>query len=93
MSRNEISCKSVKSIIPYSRIADLLYVFQFSSTYELQDGEYIELPIYCETFEEDFNLKAIVEETENELEINKTTEDYWTLYITEYGTIIITVIL
>ena len=91
LSRDEISFDGVKDFSKYSAIPNLLYAFTFSSAYELKEGEYIEFPIYFNAAIE-LELKAIVEETQNELEVIPIVEDYWMINITEYGTILVTVI-
>ena len=91
LSRDEISFSGIDNFSKYSKIPNLLYAFTFSSTYELKDGEYIEFPIQFKPAIE-LELKAIVEETETELEIIPIVEDYWMINITEYGTILVTII-
>ena len=88
LSIDEITLKSV-NLNKYNKIENLLYAFYFSSTYELKDGEYVEFPLQFKTENE---LKAYVNEEENELIIDKIVNDYWMLHISEYGEIIVTVV-
>ena len=89
LSRDEITCEQIDDIRDYSKIPNLLYAFKFSSTYELKEGEYIEFPIYFNAIE-NLELKAYVNEVENELVIEKILDTFWMLNITEYGIIVIT---
>ena len=88
LSVNDITCKGVEDIDKYLSIHNLLYVFEFSSTYELKEGEYIEFPVQFRT---ERDLFAYVDKTNTKLEIENIIEDNWILKITEYGIIIITV--
>lgn len=88
ISVNDVTCEGVESIDKYLSIRNLLYVFKFSTTYELKEGEYVEFPIQFRT---ERDLFAYVDKTNTELEIENIIEDNWILKITEYGIIIITV--
>lgn len=91
LSVDDIKCAPIEDVENYIKIPNLLYAFNFSSVYELKDGEYIEFPIYFNNLI-DLELDAMVLETEHQLTINKIIDHYWMLNITEYGNIIITII-
>lgn len=88
LSVDEITCEPPENLKELIKIKNLLYAFNFSSTYELKEGEYIEFPFQFRT---ERTLSSYVYETENELKVEKIIDAYWMLYITEYGTIIVTV--
>ena len=89
---DEITCEPVDNIMDYSTIPNLLFVFQFSSTYELKEGEYIEFPIHFNFFDLETELSARMDnEEQTELEIVKIIPNYWMLNITEYGIIVVTI--
>ena len=92
LSVDEITCETVDNIMEYSKIPNLLFVFQFSSTYELKEGEYIEFPIHFNFFDLETELSARMDnEEQTELEIVKIIPNYWMLNITEYGIIVVTI--
>lgn len=62
--------------------ANLLFMFDFYSSYQLKEGWYIEYPIYFRT---DGVLKASINDKDAEIEL--INNPYWILHITEYGTI------
>lgn len=88
LSVDEITCEPPENLKELIKIKNLLYAFNFSSTYELKEGEYVEFPFYFNT---ERNLNSYVNESKNELKIEKIIDAYWMLYINEYGTIIVTV--
>ena len=91
LSSKDVTCESLDNLMDYSTIPGLIYAFNFSSTYELQDREYIEFPINL-FVTKGFNLNAIMDKTETELVIERILDDYWMLHVSEYGVILITIV-
>ena len=93
LSTDDIVCDEVINIRKYFSIENLIYLFVFDSSYELNEGEYIEFPIYFNG-DEELELKAVVETEESEYDLDiirdEEAEDIWMLHISQYGTIIIT---
>ena len=84
----------IKTITNVLRFQNLfMSLFVFDSSYELNEGEYIEFPIYFNG-DEELELKAVVETEESEYDLDiirdEEAEDIWMLHISQYGTIIIT---
>ena len=79
----------IKSITEYAQIPNLLYVFQVSGDYELEEDEYIEISVYVYDSEIQ-NVKVIMQETGNKMETKQVDENHWAFNLTEYGTVIIT---
>ena len=69
-------------------VKNLLYSFEFESSYELKDGEYIEYPFQFRCI----NSTLVATINGNSAILEFFDPDYWTLHITEYGLVQVVVV-